>query len=150
METGMSISELVGLTLDDVTIPAHITRDGYPGTVRIRRKRGKVQDLPLSQLGVSAAVRLSQVASRRAVPSTLAGQVSRPLNKRRVRELFHRPVVGARVPWAHQYTLRTTRISPMLHNRAYNKTVQDYVGHTSLASTSRYVGALKQDEIKMV
>ena len=49
LQTGLRLSELVGLALDDLELPKRITRDPENvGFIRIRRKRGKEALLPLN------------------------------------------------------------------------------------------------------
>ena len=49
LQTGMRLSELAGLTLSDVELPKRITRDiESMGSVRVRRKGGKVERIPLN------------------------------------------------------------------------------------------------------
>ncbi len=49
LQTGMRLSELAGLTMTDVEIPKRITRNpDNTGTVRVLRKGGKTQLIPLN------------------------------------------------------------------------------------------------------
>jgi site-specific recombinase XerD len=49
LQTGMRLSELTRLTVDDVEIPKRINREpNNTGTVRVKRKGGKVDTIPLN------------------------------------------------------------------------------------------------------
>jgi site-specific recombinase XerD len=57
LQTGMRLSELARLTLSDIEIPKRITREpDNTGMMRILRKRGKTQTIPLNYQACQAVV----------------------------------------------------------------------------------------------
>ncbi len=65
LQTGMRLSELAGLTLADVEIPKRITRNpDNTGSVRVLRKGGKTQLLPLNYKACQARLPGSRCGQR--------------------------------------------------------------------------------------
>jgi integrase/recombinase XerC len=134
--TGARVGELVGLDVDD----ADLTRR----TVRLFGKGGKERIVPF---GVPAAEAISAwLASGRPVlaraesgPALLLGQRGRRADQRQIREAVHR--FAAQLPGEHDlgpHGLRHSAATHLLEGGADLRTVQELLGHATLATTQIY------------
>ncbi len=134
--TGIRVGELVGLDLDDV--------DGSRRTIRVLGKGGKHRTVPYgipAQRAVDAWLRdgrprWTTVASGRAL---LLGARGARVDQRIIRRQVHAAV--ARVPGAPDlapHGLRHSAATHLLEGGADLRTVQELLGHATLATTQIY------------
>ena len=134
--TGVRVGELVGLDIDDV--------DGERRLVRVLGKGRKERSVPY---GTPAARALDRwLASGRpslrvegSGPALVLGVRGRRIDQRAVRALVHRRV--ADVPGAPDigpHGLRHTAATHLLEGGADLRSVQELLGHASLATTQLY------------
>ena len=134
--TGVRVGELVGLDIDDV--------DGERRLVRVLGKGRKERSVPY---GTPAARALERwLASGRPAlrvegsgPALFLGVRGRRIDQRAVRALVHRRV--ADVPGAPDigpHGLRHTAATHLLEGGADLRSVQELLGHASLATTQLY------------
>ncbi len=138
--TGLRVGELVSLDRHDVDLPARV--------LRVVGKGGKERMVPF---GTEAAKALAawfedwdDVRARAkpgagdAEPVFLAPR-GRRLGDRAVRALVDRYAAAAGVPpGVHPHTLRHTFATHLLEEGADLRTIQELLGHSSLATTQRY------------
>lgn len=134
--TGVRVGELVGLDVDDL--------DGDRQLVRVFGKGRKERSVPYGQPAARALARwLEQGRPQLAVPGSGAalflGSRGGRIDQRAVRELVHRRI--AEVPGAPDlgpHGLRHTAATHLLEGGADLRSVQELLGHASLATTQLY------------
>jgi integrase/recombinase XerC len=134
--TGIRVGELVGLDLDDV--------DRDRDVVRVLGKGRKERTVPFGRPAAHALDRW--LASGRAAlwveaggPALFLGARGRRIDQRAVRTLVHRRI--AEVPGAPDigpHGLRHTAATHLLEGGADLRSVQELLGHASLATTQLY------------
>lgn len=134
--TGMRVGELCGLDVDDV--------DRDRNVVRVFGKGRKERMVPFGQPAAAAVdawlVRgRSQLARPGSGPALFLGARGGRIDQRAVRTLVHRRI--ADVPGAPDlgpHGLRHTAATHLLEGGADLRSVQELLGHASLATTQRY------------
>ena len=136
--TGVRVSELVGLTLADV--------DLAQGIARVVGKGDKEREVPLGGEVARALAAYLEVRgtlrtkARPPHPSALfLGRYGTPLGVRQVQNLVRRyGGLGAGRSDLHPHALRHTCATHLLDGGADLRTIQELLGHASLATTQRY------------
>ncbi len=134
--TGVRVSELVGLDLDDV--------DDGRRTVRVLGKGGRPRTVPFGVPALRALDRWRHagrpaLARENSGPALFLGARGGRLDPRTVREVVHRAV--ADVPGAPDigpHGLRHSAATHVLEGGADLRAVQELLGHASLATTQIY------------
>ncbi len=134
--TGVRVGELVGADVDDA--------DRGSRTLRVLGKGAKERVVPF---GVPAARALERYlsAARPALvrrgsgtPALLVGTRGGRLDQRRAREVVHRLARAAGVDDIAPHGLRHTAATHLLQGGSDLRSVQELLGHASLATTQRY------------
>jgi integrase/recombinase XerC len=133
---GLRVAELVGLDVDDV--------DGGRGTVRVLGKGSKERTVPLGRPALQAVDAWLAGGRPRLVtpdsgPALLLAARGQRLGTRAVRTLVHRvlrDVPGA--PDLGPHGLRHTTATHLLEGGADLRSVQELLGHATLATTQIY------------
>ncbi|MBM6621233.1 tyrosine recombinase XerC [Micrococcaceae bacterium RIT802] len=134
--TGIRVGELVGLDIDDV--------DHDRRTLRVLGKGDKERTVPFGQPALLAlddwlGRSRSQLATDRSGPALFLGERGGRMGQRQVRTMVEKALAGlgdtaARGPHA----LRHTAATHLLDGGADLRTVQELLGHSSLATTQLY------------
>lgn len=134
--TGIRVGELVGLDIDDV--------DHDRRTLRVLGKGDKERTVPFGQpahlaLGDWLGRSRTQLATDRSGPALFLGERGGRMGQRQVRTMVEKALAGlgdtaARGPHA----LRHTAATHLLDGGADLRTVQELLGHSSLATTQLY------------
>ena len=156
LQTGLRLGELVGLTLDAVTLPPKPRRgthgihgtEAWSGTLRIQRKRRKVQYLPLNTRACQRLAAYLQVRPAVDDPHLFLSKYRTPLSSRSVQKAFKKYAQAAGVAWAHPHTLRTTFITHHIASGSPITDIRDMVGHENLATTNAYAGLVKSSQLR--
>ncbi len=132
--TGVRVGELVGVDVRDV--------DREARTVRVLGKGAKERVVPF---GVPAARALDAWLAARGTLATadsgdalFVGLRGRRMDQRQVRALVHRAAQAAGVDDVAPHALRHTAATHLLHGGSDLRSVQEILGHASLATTQRY------------
>ncbi|NEG95799.1 tyrosine recombinase [Bifidobacterium sp. SMB2] len=136
--TGIRVSELVGIDMDDVDFSAR--------TVRVLGKGGKQRVVPFGapaaralalwmERGRSVVLRSATNGDGRAV---FLGSRGGRLDPRQARRVVHRAAAAAGVPDVGPHSLRHSAATHMLDGGADLREVQEMLGHSSLQTTQRY------------
>jgi len=132
--TGVRVSELVGLDVADL--------DHSQRTLRVLGKGRKERTVPY---GLPAAKALEAWLHRRgeicavdAGGALFLGARGRRIDPRAVRDVVHRLCTAAQVPDLGPHGLRHSTATHVLGGGADLRSVQELLGHSSLATTQRY------------
>jgi len=132
--TGMRVSELVALDVDDV--------DLRKGSARIRHGKGAKERLAF--LGDFAKAALQRYLPHRTSwaepgsgPALFFGKRGARLSDRGVRRLLDRRAARVGKP-IHPHMLRHSFATHMLENGADVRSIQELLGHSSLSTTQKY------------
>jgi integrase/recombinase XerC len=134
--TGIRVSELVGLDLDDIDRRRHV--------LRVLGKGNKQRSVPYGlaaddALGRWLAEGRPVLVTAESGPALLVGVRGRRIDPRTVRTVVHRrsaAVTGA--PDLGPHGLRHTAATHLLEGGADLRTVQEVLGHANLATTQIY------------
>jgi integrase/recombinase XerC len=142
--SGLRLSEIVGLDLDDVNLSSRI--------VRVRGKGGRERLVPFNRSAADALRAMTaDAAARRAAPATSRGRHGRPrhalflnlrggrLTTRSVDRIVRRYVRDAAIARGiSPHALRHTFATHLLQAGADLRTIQELLGHARLGTTQRY------------
>ena len=145
LQTGIRLSELARLSVDDLNLPNKITRDpDNVGQVRIRRKGGRYETLPLNYKAckaVAAYLKVRPGVSHRGLFVTKFGL---QMGKRGVQNVVTKYLKEAGIKDASTHTLRHTMATHHAANGTDLPTIQNMLGHQDLKTTSIYVSLAKE------
>ncbi|MDE0778828.1 MAG: tyrosine recombinase XerC [Nocardioides sp.] len=134
--TGIRVGELVGLDVDDVDAERHVVRVLGKG----RKERTVPYGRPAARaLGLWLRHGRPHVVAEGATGALFLGARGRRIDQRAVRTLVHRRL--ADVPGAPDlgpHGLRHSAATHLLEGGADLRSVQELLGHASLATTQRY------------
>ncbi|HEU5158347.1 MAG TPA: tyrosine recombinase XerC [Streptosporangiaceae bacterium] len=133
--TGIRVSELCGLDIDDV--------DQERRTVRVMGKGGKERVVPM---GVPAARAIDDwlrrgrphLATERSGPALFLGARGGRLHPTTARRVVHARVAAASAPDIGPHGVRHTAATHLLEGGADLRSVQELLGHASLQTTQLY------------
>ncbi len=134
--TGMRVSELVGLNLEDV--------DFAGGIIKVRGKGKKERLSPVGQNAIAAiqkylAMRASILSSAAAGQALFINKHGQRLSTRSVRRKLDKYLIEAQLdPHISPHTLRHSFATHLLNHGADLRSVQELLGHQSLSTTQIY------------
>ncbi len=132
--SGMRVSELCALDLDDV--------DARSRTARVMGKGAKERVVPFGAPAAAALADWLAVRATMAAPSAaralFVGSRGGRLDPRTARSCVHRLTRQAGVPELAPHGLRHSAATHVLEGGADLRSVQELLGHSSLATTQRY------------
>nr|WP_297425533.1 tyrosine recombinase XerC [uncultured Actinotalea sp.] len=134
--TGVRVGELVGADVDDV--------ERADRTLRVLGKGAKERVVPFGVPAERALERYLTVARPALVrrgpgtPALLVATRGARLDQRRAREVVHRLARSAGVEDVAPHALRHTAATHLLQGGSDLRSVQELLGHASLATTQRY------------
>lgn len=132
--TGVRVSELCGLDVSDL--------DRTNRTLRVLGKGDKERTVPYGTPAARAVdawlAERSALAARDAGGALLLGARGRRIDPRAVRDVVHRAAAAADVPDLGPHGLRHSAATHVLSGGADLRSVQELLGHSSLATTQRY------------
>jgi integrase/recombinase XerC len=134
--TGVRVGELVGLDLDDVDLSRHL--------ITVLGKGSKQRAVPFglpaaSAIGIWMRLGRPPLTTKESGPALFLGARGRRLDPRIVRALVHarlEQVPGA--PDLGPHGMRHTAATHLLEGGADLRSVQEFLGHASLATTQIY------------
>jgi len=151
LQTGMRLSEIAGLTWDDVELPGKVTPEPENmGHARIIRKGGKVVLIPLNFKACRALKNWKASMHRRdkGCGAVFVSKYGSPLSKRAIQDIVAKHLAAAKITGASVHSLRHTMATHHIARGTDLKTVQETLGHADLATTALYVSLAKQAQRK--
>ncbi len=150
LQTGIRLSELTALQVDDVTLPTKPSPDPMTGfgLLRVKRKGRRLQELILNYKACRAVKNYLRARPDSISASLFLTKYGTPITNRSVQKAFKKYALAANLPWAHVHTLRTTHITHHIASKTDIKTVQGNAGHLNLATTNYYAQFVKDAQIK--
>ncbi len=149
LQTGMRLSELAGLTLGDLELPAKTTPDpDNVGYARIRRKGGEVETIPLNYKACKALRAYRAVRPDCGHDALWVTKFKTPMGKRAIQAAVARYLREAGIEGAAVHSLRHTMATHHVARGTDLKTVQETLGHAYLATTALYVSLAKKAQRK--
>jgi integrase/recombinase XerC len=134
--TGMRVGELAGVDVDDVDLDERL--------VRVMGKGAKERVVPFGIPAARAAKvwlergRPALVPATGETPAFLLGRRGKRANQRQIREGVHRLAARAGVGDVAPHALRHTAATHLVTGGSDLRSVQEVLGHASLATTQRY------------
>lgn len=132
--TGVRVSELCGLDVSDL--------DRSTRTLRVLGKGDKERTVPYGTPAARAVdawlAERPALAAADAGDALLLGARGRRIDPRAVRDVVHRAAAAADVPDLGPHGLRHSAATHVLSGGADLRSVQELLGHSSLATTQRY------------
>ena len=149
LQTGMRLAELAKLQLGDIDIPKRITPDpDNTGSVRVRRKGGKTEYIPLNHKACKALAGYLQVRIDASYPALFLNKFQQPMSTRAIQLRVEKYLKEADIENASVHTLRHTMATHHVARGTDLKTVQETLGHASLVTTTIYVSLAKTAQRK--
>lgn len=146
LQTGLCLSEVARLTIDDIELPDRITPNAEDsGWVHVHRNRGRQDRVPLNYRACHALKtmldgRTAAVGQR----ALFVSRLGRPLSKRRIQAAVAEYMLIAGIRDASVHTLRHTMATHHIARGTALETVQETLGHADLTTTALYVPLSKK------
>ncbi|HKP54948.1 MAG TPA: tyrosine-type recombinase/integrase [Chloroflexia bacterium] len=135
LQTGMRLSELANLTVGDLELPALITRDlDNTGSARVRRKGGKVDTIPLNYKACQVLAAWLKARPKMPFDEVFVSKFKTPMTARAIQYIVAGYMKEADIKGASVHTLRHTMATHHVARGTDLKTVQETLGHASLAT----------------
>ncbi len=131
--TGIRVGELTGIDIDDVDVAER--------TLRVLGKGNKERVVPFGQPAMSALDAWLTRGRPRISPDSAAvfvGARGKRVDQRQVRSVIHELATAAGVPDLAPHGLRHSAATHLLQGGSDLRSVQEVLGHASLATTQRY------------
>lgn len=140
LQTGMRLSELSRLAVDDVNLPARVGRDKESvGSVRITGKGRKERTVTLNWKACKALKSYQAVRPDSSGSALFLSKFREPLGPRAVQDLVRKYLREAAIANATVHTLRHTFGTHQVKKGTNLRVVQEAMGHADLKTTSVYV-----------
>lgn len=145
LQTGIRLSECAGLTLNDIALPAKITRDeGNVGSVTVRGKGRKVRSITLNWKACKAIKAYLAVRPVVEVSNVFITKFEQGIGPRSIENLVTKHLREARIHDASVHSLRHTFATHMVKKGTKLDIVRKALGHSSLKTTSIYVDLARE------
>lgn len=133
--TGVRVGELCGVDVDDLDLETR--------TLRVTGKGDKQRVVPVGELAVEAVEAWltrgrPALAAETSGPALLLGQRGGRIDQRRLRQVVHDVAGAAGVDDVAPHALRHSVATHLLEGGSDLRSVQEVLGHASLATTQRY------------
>ena len=145
----MRLSELARLTIYDVEIPKRINQEpDNTGTVRVKRKGGRVDTIPLNYKACQALAAWLKVRPEVDHSVLFVTKFKSAMSKRAIQYTVNKYLQAAEIRNASVHTLRHTFGTHHAIRGTDLKTIQETLGHADLSTTAIYVSLAKNAQRK--
>lgn len=135
ISTGIRIGEAAALSLDDVVLPERTLLIHGKG----RKQRLVFLSSPVTRDRIAALVKSRRAEKQRACNRLFVGKRGNPLSNRSIENIYRKYVKKAQInPNSTPHFLRHTFATNLLANGADLRSVQEILGHASVATTQIY------------
>jgi len=143
------VSRFTHLTVADVELPKRIAKDSEStGTAKVRRKGGRIERVLLNYKACQAIASYLKVQPKVDEAGLFISKFIMPMSARAIEYMVTKYLKEARITGASVHTLRHTMATHHVAQGTDLKTVQETLGHASLATTSIYVSLAKKAQKK--
>jgi len=140
LQTGLRLSEVAHLTVDDVELPGRIGRDPEAvGRLHIVGKGRKDRYIPLNYKACHALKTWLDVRPEAPTHALFVSKFGEALGPRAIQHLVGKYLTEAGIRGASVHTLRHTFATHHVAQGTSLRTVQEVLGHADLKTTSIYV-----------
>lgn len=146
LQTGIRLSELSSLTVNDVELPNKISQDQENvGALFVRNgKGGKGRVLALNFKACRAVRNWLKVRPDHGIPALFTSKFRRPITAGGFQWLIQQYFKKAGIANAHVHSLRHTFGTHMVRKGTNLRVVQEMLGHADLKTTSVYVSLARE------
>ncbi len=145
LQTGIRLSELTALTLDDLDLPPERkSAKAEGGSLRVTRKGGDEKQLALNSKAVEAIRAYLKVRPQSQAATVFLARTGEPLKNRAVQKMYKTVARRAGVAWSHVHNLRATHVTYHLAHGTNIVEVQKNTGHKNLKTLQKYAGVVDQ------
>lgn len=146
LQTGIRLSELTRLTLNDIELSARIKRDpNTVGLLHVRAGKGrKDRTLPLNYKACKALGAYLEIRPRVEYDNLFISKFREPLGPRGVQKMVQKYLDEAGIQGASVHSLRHTFGTHHVAKGTSLRTVQEALGHQNLKTTSVYVSLARE------
>jgi site-specific recombinase XerD len=140
LQTGIRLSELARLTLDDIDLPKRVSRDPKDtGTLFVHGKGRKERTISLNYKACKALKAWLKVRPNVDLNSLFVSKFLEPMSPRAYEYIVKKYLKEAGIKGASVHTLRHTFATHHVAKGTSLRTVQEALGHADLKTTSVYV-----------
>ena len=146
LQTGIRVSELSRLNVNDMDLPARITRDpNTVGILHVRSGKGrKDRNLALNYKACRALRAYLKIRPEVEYDNLFINKFREPLSPRGVQKVVQKYLEEAGIQGASVHTLRHTFGTHHVAKGTNLRTVQEALGHQDLKTTSIYVSLARE------
>lgn len=149
IQTGIRLSELARLTIQDISLPTKITHEpSNMGMLRVKRKGGRFETIPLNYKACKAIVAYLKI--RPSIPDVglFITKYKKHLGKRGIQNIVKKYAEEAGITDCHPHVLRHTHATHHAAKGTALPVIQGNLGHASLKTTSIYITLAKESQKK--
>lgn len=152
LQTGIRLSELASLTVNDIRLPVKITKDeNSVGDLIIKAgKGGKGRVLPLNYKVCPALKTWLKVRPNDGSLALFTSKFHKPITPGGYQWLVKKYLKEAGIHDAHVHTLRHTCATHLVKNGAKLPTVKELLGHNNISTTDIYISLAREQMNKDV
>ena len=151
LQTGVRLSEIARLRLQDVQLPRRISPDPEnAGMITVFGKRRKGRNITLNWKACEALKRYLDKRPDVPYPEIFITKFGKPMGPRSVENVVSKYLEQAGIAGATVHTMRHTFATSHVRNKTSLKVIQAALGHANLATTSRYVGLVAEEMNKQL
>ncbi len=148
LQTGIRLSEIARLTLDDIELPARISQDpATVGRLHVVGKGRKDRWIPLNYKACRALKTWLKVRPEAPHNALFATKFQAPMGARAFQWVVKKHLTEGGIKGASVHTLRHTFATHHVAQGTSLRTVQEMLGHADLKTTSIYV-QLSQEVVR--
>jgi len=150
LQTGMCLSEVTRMSLEDVELPPHISpAPEHTGVARVRGKaKKKRRQIVLNYRACQALKSWLHVRPNIAERTVFVSRLRKPLGKRGVEKLVAKYMRAAGIADASVHTLRHTMATQHLAKGTDLETLREILGHSNRKITAMYLATAKKAKQK--
>lgn len=145
LQTGVRLSELAGLTINDIELPNKISQDeGDIGSITVRGKGRKTRVLTLNYKVCKTIKNWLRIRPDYGIPALFLSKFRTPITAIGFQWIVKKYLDEAGITGAHVHTLRHTFGTHMVKKGTNLRVVQEMLGHNDLRTTSIYVSLARE------